>query len=129
MDLMFAPLRRYADFEGRSRRTEYWLFRLFQLIVFVVLFGIAMTMGRAGGAVLLLYVLFAMAVLIPSIAVSVRRLHDTNRSGWWLLIALIPFGAFVILVFDCLEGDRGSNQYGPDPKGSPGDTIVAETFA
>ena len=135
MDWMLMPLRRYADFGGRSRRMEFWMFQLFQLLVYGAAFGIfvmiaAVAGDRAagemiGGVLFLLIVLIALALFIPALAVTVRRLHDQDKSGWWYLISLIPFGSIVLLVFMCLEGDAGPNQYGPDPKGRGFD---ADTF-
>ena len=169
MEWMFMPLRRYADFSGRSRRMEFWMWQLFQVIVYVVVVALAMALGggammmmgrggdpssllAAGGAmmiVILLYGVFCLAVLIPSIAVAVRRLHDTNRTGWWVLAPLAPYVLMIIagtmvaaspdsaavaggialvsmvamlvlvivlLVFYFLEGTKGPNRYGPDPK-------------
>jgi uncharacterized membrane protein YhaH (DUF805 family) len=170
MEWMFMPLKRYADFSGRSRRMEFWMWQLFQLIVYIVVVVLAMMLGggammmmgsgndpstmlAAGGAmmiVLLLYGVYCLAVLIPSIAVAVRRLHDTNRTGWWVLAPLAPYLvmivlgmmamgspenagvigivvllcmlavlalALMLLIFYVLEGTKGPNQYGPDPKG------------
>jgi uncharacterized membrane protein YhaH (DUF805 family) len=112
-------LRQYADFEGRARRTEYWMFVLFSVIaqiIFMVLdnlLGLAFVSGSSGW----LTVLYVLAVFLPSLGVSVRRLHDTGRSGWWVLIALVPLvGAIVLIVFTATEGNRGPNAYGPDPK-------------
>ena len=102
----------YADFNGRARRTEYWMFFLVNLIISIVVTLI----GRAIHAPIL-GTLYSLAVLLPAIAVGVRRLHDTGRSGWWLLISLIPLiGTIWIIVLLVLEGDRGDNQYGADPK-------------
>ena len=175
MEYMFMPLRRYADFSGRSRRMEFWMWQLFQIIVYfgvivlaMVLGGGALMMGgdpsaaaAAGGGMLiimLLYLLYVLAVFIPSIAVAVRRLHDTNRSGWWILAPIVPYLlvliagmlalsspdmagiagilglvgmvaaiglALTLLVFYFLEGTRGPNKYGPDPKGQD----TGEVFA
>jgi uncharacterized membrane protein YhaH (DUF805 family) len=136
MNLMFQPLRKYADFQGRARRSEFWLFWLFTLVVGFVLQMLGGMMGGAAdptnpmamysspaGIVLLL---FYLAILIPSIAVAIRRLHDTNRSGWWLLIALIPFiGALVLLVFYVLPGTPGPNKFGEDPKGGEVAAVAA----
>mgnify|MGYP001262850622 CR=1 FL=1 len=115
----------YANFQGRSRRAEYWwpfLFIFLVGIVAQVLAGVFVAMGDAGamigGLVMIVYFLFALAILIPSIAVGVRRLHDKNMTGWLMLIAIIPFGGLVLLIFFCLEGTQGPNQYGPDPKGA-----------
>ena len=119
-------LKQYVDFSGRARRTEYWMFTLFNTIILIVLgfidralgFGSNTSNGVAISAGIgLLGGLYSLAVLLPSLGVSVRRLHDTNRSGWWLLIGLIPLvGAIVLLVFFVLEGTRGPNRHGVDPK-------------
>lgn len=174
MNWMFLPLKRYAEFSGRSRRMEFWMFQLFQWLVYFAVFALMMIIGggalmtgdpRAfasiGGAMMAifgLYFLFALAMLIPSIAVAVRRLHDTERSGWWILaplsgyvimligtvmaagspdnpglggilamvgmIAVIGLG-ITLLVFMFLEGTRGPNKYGPDPKGEALDKVFA----
>lgn len=99
-------------FEGRARRTEYWMFTLFNVIISVVLSVIdsSLNLGFLG-------VIYSLAVLLPGLAVSVRRLHDTGRSGWWLLIGLVPFiGAIVLLVFMLIDSEPRENQYGPNPK-------------
>jgi uncharacterized membrane protein YhaH (DUF805 family) len=113
MEWYIDVLRKYAEFSGRSRRKEYWMFVLVNLIVSIVL---TFTEGLLGGPGAV-SVLYSLAVFIPTLAVSVRRLHDTERSGWWLLIGLIPvIGALVLLVFMILEGHSGDNDYGSDPK-------------
>jgi uncharacterized membrane protein YhaH (DUF805 family) len=111
-------LKKYAVFSGRARRKEYWMFTLFNFIIAFVLgfieglVGIAAETGQS-----VLGAIYSLAVLIPAIAVAIRRLHDTNRSGWWLLIALIPLlGAIVLLVFMVQDSDQGDNQYGANPK-------------
>lgn len=103
--------RNYAVFSGRARRQEYWWFTLVHTGVFLVLWLVDAVIGIS-----LLSGLYALAALVPSIAVTVRRLHDTDRSAWWLLIGLVPFGGLVLLVFMLLEGSPSSNQYGPSPK-------------
>lgn len=104
--------KKYADFTGRARRTEYWMFVLFSLIVAV---GIGIVDGLITGGIL--GIVYALAILIPSIAIAVRRLHDTNRSGWWVLVSLVPFIGFLILIyFLVLDSQPGDNQYGPNPK-------------
>jgi uncharacterized membrane protein YhaH (DUF805 family) len=111
-------LKKYAVFVGRAGRPEYWYFVLFNFIISVVLGFIDGVIGSSGAGmgVGVLGSLYALAVLVPSIAVSIRRLHDTGRSGWWLLISLVPFVGFVILlVFMVLESDAGENQYGSSP--------------
>lgn len=131
MEWMTLPLKRYAVFSGRSRRKEYWMFALLMLILGVIaaavdiLLGFGMTYravsdtGYGAGATTYngpLEILLSLGTLIPSLAVTVRRLHDLDKSGWWLLILLVPFiGAFVLLVFMCIEGTRGANRFGPDP--------------
>jgi uncharacterized membrane protein YhaH (DUF805 family) len=175
MQWMLLPLKRYAEFSGRSRRMEYWMFQLFMFLVYIAMIVLMMVFGggalmmggdpsamaAAGGAAMIifgLYGLFALAMFIPSLAVSIRRLHDTNRSGWWILaplagyvimligtvlaasspdnpgiggifamvglIAVIGLG-ITLLVFMFLEGTRGPNKYGPDPKGE----ALEEVFA
>ena len=138
MEWMIMPLKRYADFEGRSRRTEYWMFTLFVLIVYAVLAGIAFIGGdfartqpgtppSTGFWIALgLFMLFVLAVLIPSIAVQVRRFHDQDKSGWFVLLGFIPYiGGLIVLVFMCIEGTRGPNRFGPDPKDPEGRFEVA----
>ncbi|MFD1016614.1 DUF805 domain-containing protein [Winogradskyella rapida] len=109
----------YANFSGRARRQEYWMFVLFNLIITIAL---AIVFGTLGAlldipALFSLYVIYALAVVIPSLAVAVRRLHDVGKSGWFYLISLIPFigGIWLIILF-ATEGDQGANAYGPDPK-------------
>ncbi|HYG48580.1 MAG TPA: DUF805 domain-containing protein [Allosphingosinicella sp.] len=174
---MFLPLKRYAEFSGRSRRMEYWMFMLFLFLVYIAMIVLMVVAGgsalmagasnnpgglmAAGGAVMIiffLYILFALAMFIPALAVTVRRLHDTNRSGKWVLglvgayavmfiggvlaagspdnpglggilsligaIAAIGL-ALTLLVFMFLEGTRGPNNYGPDPKGEALDKVFA----
>ncbi len=119
MNWYLEVLKKYAVFEGRSRRKEYWFFFLFNIIISIVLSivdGITGTFSAKAGLGLLSGI-YSLAVLIPSLAVSVRRLHDISRSGWWLLIALIPLvGAIVLLVFMLQDGKAGQNQYGANPK-------------
>jgi uncharacterized membrane protein YhaH (DUF805 family) len=128
MDMMFAPLRKYADFYGRATRTEYWLFFLFRVILFAVLLaafiaaaasngglendevnGAAMGVAVVGGIVYL-------ALLLPELAVTVRRLHDQDMSGWLSLLKLAPMGDFVLFIFMLLQGTAGANRHGPDPR-------------
>jgi uncharacterized membrane protein YhaH (DUF805 family) len=113
---------KYAQFDGRSRRKEYWMFTLFNIVVCCVLYAgllAAFFAGQRMVGILIacLYVAYALAVLVPGIAVSIRRLHDTNKSGWWILISLVPLvGGIILLVLMCIEGDPGPNLYGPSPK-------------
>lgn len=165
MEWMLMPLRRYADFQGRSRRMEFWMFQLFTWLLWMVLIILFLVIGGAalfasgglengeptesslaalgGGALLILgiAVIMWLALLIPSLAVTVRRLHDSNRTGYWILAPMIPnvvavvaqaqdmralgliaslfqFGlAITLLVFYFLPGTTGENRFGPDPKG------------
>lgn len=166
MNYMFLPLRRYADFEGRSRRKEFWLWQLFNFIVVGALTGglfaivasaiwrvdarggittdyssysysesygglssgsswsgnidpfmLLEELGSGGWILLALLCLWSLIVFIPALAVVIRRLHDTDRSGWWILISLVPLiGGLVLFVFYLIEGTRGPNRFGPDPK-------------
>ena len=109
-------LARYAKFDGRAGRAEYWWFTLANIIIWIgllILMGIAYALADALGVIVGLVLLgYWLALIVPSLAVLFRRLHDTNKSGWWLLIALIPFGSFVIFVFTVLPTTPGPNQFG-----------------
>jgi len=119
MNWYLEVLKKYAIFSGRARRKEYWLFVLFNFIASLILSiidGMFGTYSLETGMGLLSN-LYLLAVLIPGIAVSVRRLHDISRSGWWLLIGLIPLiGAIVLLIFMAQDSKPGENQFGPNPK-------------
>jgi len=129
MDLMFEPLRKYADFTGRARRSEYWLFWLFCLILEIAALAVVGVMGGdpsptnlgLGG---LLLCAIVVGLFVPSLAVTFRRLHDTDRSAWWILIAFLPLiGGLVLFVFTVLDGTPGTNRFGPDPKSRAGDPL------
>jgi uncharacterized membrane protein YhaH (DUF805 family) len=127
------PFRRYADFSGRSGRQEFWMFQMFNLLVYVVLGGTSLVYfmhnastvdyapgrpvpvpGIVGVVLLCFYVL---AAFIPAVAVQVRRFHDQDKSGWFILLGLIPYaGALILLIFMLLEGTRGPNRFGADPR-------------
>lgn len=114
MDWYLGVLKKYMVFEGRARRKEYWMFVLFHVLILMGL-GLVdrMLSGEDGG---FLTGLYALAVLLPSLGVSVRRLHDTDRSGWWLLISFVPVVGFLVLLFFTLQaGTPGANRFGPDP--------------
>jgi len=135
MQWMLMPLKRYADFQGRSTRMEFWMFTLFVTIVMIVLqvllgimFASSMSVdpqtgmvtgGGIGMAAIIIWV-FYLAILVPSIAVGVRRMHDQDKSGWFILIPIAN------LIFYCLPGTPGPNKYGPDPLGGAGN--LGQTF-
>ncbi len=106
-------IKNYAEFGGRARRTEYWMFTLVNAVIVFLLSMLESIAGIMG----IVTFLYSLAVLIPSLAVVVRRLHDSGRTGWWILVSLIPIvGGIVILVFMCLDSEQGDNEYGPNPK-------------
>ncbi|MCG2840345.1 DUF805 domain-containing protein [Sandaracinobacter sp. RS1-74] len=135
MSLMFEPLRKYATFRGRARRKEFWLWQLFLFLLFVALYAWLFgalgdlqaatpeeleQMVRATPAArlpLAVIGLVGLGVLLPGLAVQVRRLHDSGKSGWWLLLGLTGIGGLVLLIFYLLDGTPGRNRHGPDPKG------------
>ena len=119
MNWFVTALKNYAVFSGRSRRSEYWYFALFYVIFYVAATVVDVMIGsfeRSSGIGACTAIL-ALALLIPSISVTVRRLHDTGRSGWWILIGLIPLvGGIILLVFMCQDGEPGVNRFGANPK-------------
>lgn len=135
----------YANFSGRARRREYRMFTLVNTVILILLqipvqgavIALAAqaetdTPGSAGFAGItlvfaVLLLIYALAVLVPSIAVTVRRLHDTGKSGWWYLLNLIPLGSLVVLVFCVMEGEPGTNRWGPNPKGQTS-AVTANTW-
>lgn len=119
MKWFMAALKKYADFSGRARRSEYWYFVLFYVLIYIFLAFMDGMVGSvsAGMQIGLLSGLFALIMLIPSISVGVRRLHDTGRSGWWLLLSLVPIiGAIVLLVFAVQDSQASQNRFGLNPK-------------
>ncbi|POZ63803.1 DUF805 domain-containing protein [Chromobacterium alticapitis] len=115
MQWYFTVLSKYAVFGGRARRKEYWYFALTNLVISLMLTIVQHKMH--GGHSPWLTNIYSLALLLPTIAVSMRRLHDVGRSGWWLWIAFIPVvGAIVLLVFHCQDSQAGDNPYGPSPK-------------
>jgi uncharacterized membrane protein YhaH (DUF805 family) len=114
MDWYLKVLKNYATFDGRARRKEYWMFALFNVIISIVL-------GIIDSAVIkqpILQAVYGIGTLLPSLAVSVRRMHDIGKSGWVLLLAFIPLiGAIILLIWSATDSTPGPNQYGPNPKG------------
>lgn len=118
MDWFVEVMRKYAVFSGRARRAEYWYFFLIYTVVYLALAIADVILGTFSmeNGIGLLTGIFALATLLPSVGVSVRRLHDTNRSGWWLLLFLIPLiGTIVAIILLSLKGTEGENRFGPDP--------------
>ncbi len=139
LDWMLLPLRRYADFSGRSRRKEFWLYYLLNMIVTFVGVGLMVAgvpwsqmndkymppfgvSSWIGGILLTVWVL---GTFVPSLAVAVRRFHDQDKSGWFYLLAFIPYvGSIILIIFMCLDGTRGANRFGPDPLGNDADIFA-----
>ena len=114
-------LKKYADFGGRARRKEYWMFALFNLLIYIAILIFSAILGSIDNSLALigslLLVVYGLAIFVPSLAVAVRRLHDTGRSGWWFLIAFVPFvGGIILLVFTVQDSAPGENLYGKNPK-------------
>lgn len=140
MDWMLLPLKRYADFSGRSRRLEYWMFNLGITIVMVAvvtcIVAVAMSSrGTDGDFPVAMMILIGvatilwLAIIVPSIAVQVRRFHDQDLSGWFVLLGFIPYvGGLVIIVFMCLPGTKGDNRFGADPLDPEGVERLGEVF-
>ena len=130
MEWMLLPIKRYADFSGRSRRQEYWMFELLKVLITGLFGALALVSAFIGTdnivetgpgpgfyLVMLAWVLVFLALIVPTIAAQVRRFHDQGRSGWFCLFHLVPsVGGIIVLVFMCLEGGRGDNAWGADPK-------------
>lgn len=119
MNWYLEVLKKYAEFNGRASRQEYWYFLLFNILISAFLATIDYFTGtfNAETGLGLLSGIYTLAVLIPGISVTVRRLHDTDRSGWWIFISLIPIiGGITLLVFMVLDSTSGDNEYGPNPK-------------
>jgi uncharacterized membrane protein YhaH (DUF805 family) len=123
-------LKRFGDFGGRSRRREFWPFMAVNIVINAVAAALDSVLGLGGFTTVtapgyagftyfpgIIATVVGLVLLVPSLAAEVRRLHDTGRSAWWMLIILVPFaGVIVLIVFWALEGQRGDNAYGPDPK-------------
>lgn len=118
MNWYFEVLKKYADFNGRASRSEFWYFTLFSAIVSIFALIIDFVTGTMiNHSIGILEMLYGLAVFLPTLGVYVRRLHDTNRSGWWILISLIPLvGSIVLIVFLVQDSQPGENKYGQNPK-------------
>ena len=139
MKWMFLPLLRYADFSGRSRRLEYWMFTLFiTIMIFGLIFLMLALSGQEyqsedqlpfAGVWIGLLVVLGIGIFIPSLAVQVRRLHDQDLSGWWILLGFIPYiGGLIMLVFMLIPGTKGSTRFGSAPT-EPDRADLAEVFS
>lgn len=121
---------KYADFSGRARRAEYWWFSLFNMIAgFVVTFGLVFAFAETVEEADLLSNVYTFAVFLPSLAVGVRRLHDTGRSGWWVLLVFTIVGMIPLLIWSLMKGDEGANAYGPDPLDHDGSRSLPDHHA
>ena len=114
MEAVKSCFRRYVDFQGRSPRSEYWWFVLFYLIVYIVLIALSAAVPILG----ILLLIFVLGIILPLLAVSIRRLHDLDKSGWWILISFIPVVGLILLYWYCLKGTDGDNTFGQDPLGN-----------
>lgn len=104
----------YTDFNGRVRRREYWSFTLVSVIISIAFGIVDLLLGTIG--IGFTGYIYSLAVLLPSLGLLARRLHDTGKSGWWMLLGLTGIGALVVLYFACIDGTVGQNEYGADPK-------------
>mgnify|MGYP001607470888 CR=1 FL=1 len=128
MHWYFEVLRKFATFNGRARRREYWTFQLVNLLIVIALAVVDELTGTFDEDVGLglLSGLYLLAILLPSFAVQVRRLHDTGRSGWWILVGLVPLiGNLVLVVFSLLDSQPEANRFGPNPKSPVGADATA----
>lgn len=119
MDWYLMALKKYAEFQGRAQRKEYWMFTLFNFLAMVLLGAVGALLGGGGEGGLgdVLQGLYGLGVLVPGIAVTVRRLHDIGKSGWWGLVALIPLiGSLILIYFAAKDSQPETNEYGPNPK-------------
>ena len=122
MNYYIDAFRNYVNFQGRANRTQFWMFILFNLIAGVILFGIAFAVP----ALAFLITVYNLAVFLPSLAICVRRLHDTDRSGWWILLGLIPLvGGIIMLILYLLPGTPGANRFGGCGCGCCGNAEIA----
>lgn len=111
MEYFIGAIKEYATFSGRARRKEYWMFFLFYMIFYIILAVIDGVLGT-----MFLSIIFSLALLIPSISIAARRLHDTGRTGWWQLIVLIPLIGVIVLIVFLAQGSGDENKYGVSPE-------------
>ncbi len=114
MDYYVSIMRNYANFDGRARREEYWMFQLFNTLILVALF----ILGLLFEPLFFIAFIYVLLVIVPSLSVTVRRLHDIDLSGWWVLIKFVPYlGELALFVMTCIDSTYGSNRFGENPKG------------
>lgn len=111
MEYFTGALKKYAEFTGRARRKEYWMFILFYMIFYIILSVIDLFIGS-----IILSSIYSLALLIPTISIAARRLHDTGRSGWWQLIVFLPIIGTIILFVFLVQDSHDKNEYGENPK-------------
>lgn len=116
MKYLLDPLvKHYADFSGRANRKQFWLYALWLIVVYMVIGVVAAVLGEKAGNAFI--TLVGLALLVPNLAMIVRRLHDTDRSGWWVLLSFLPFiGGLILFVFELLPGTPGENRFGSQPQ-------------
>lgn len=121
MNWYLTVLKKYAEFSGRARRKEYWMFALMNFLISVLISIVGAVIGDTNGMIAVsLSGVYALFIFIPGLAVTVRRLHDTNKSGWWILITFVPLiGGLVLLIFMIMDSDPNTNAYGANPKSAP----------
>ncbi|MEE9407473.1 MAG: DUF805 domain-containing protein [Polaribacter sp.] len=132
MDWYLKVLKQYADFSGRARRKEFWMFMLFHfiivlLIVFLMIFstGYLDSNEEPNFVVLIVLLIYFLGTIVPTLAVTVRRLHDIGKSGTWYFISFIPYiGSFWLLILNCMDGESKSNKWGQNPKGLGNDIVI-----
>lgn len=112
MEYFTDALKKYIDFTGRATRKQYWMFVLFYLIFYIVCVVVDSVLGT-----FFITAIFSLGLIVPSISIAARRLHDTSRTGWWQLIALVPLLGVIILIVFLVQDSHPDNQFGPNPKG------------
>lgn len=117
-------LSKFADFSGRARRREYWTFALVNCLIAMLLLILGLAFGEDSPASNILVTIFYLIMLVPNLSVSVRRLHDIGKSGWYMFLSLIPLiGGLILLVWALMDSESGENQYGKNPKEEDNKTL------
>lgn len=117
-------LSKFADFSGRARRREYWTFALVNCLIAVLLLILGLAFGEDSPASNIMVTIFYLIMLVPNLSVSVRRLHDIGKSGWYMFLSLIPLiGGLILLIWSLMDSEPGENQYGKNPKEEENKTL------